>query len=115
MIRIRTPAIRDTMGAIVRWKLMDTSLQGPKRPESGLRAGLERIGGLTPGAQAAVECDGSQVPHGAQRSGRECRNAAELAVHDHAARGVRQVLVDAQLELATRQEHRPRDVCHLVS
>src|SRR5437899_12384177 len=86
--------------AVARARMSAPGLQASR---SGFLAGLQRIADFAPGFHAAVERDGALKSHGAQSGCRERRDVAQLAARDDAARGVRQILVDTQVELAARQ------------
>src|SRR4051794_5324992 len=66
--------------------------------------------GFRPRVEAAVERDGAHVAHRPQRRRRERGDLAELAVRENADRRVRELLVDAQLELSARDVARARQM-----
>src|SRR5882672_7197060 len=72
--------------------------------------GLNRVAGLAPGAEAAVERDGTRETHAPERRRSDGRDLAELAVRENSHRGIRKDVVDTQLELAAWDVQRPRHV-----
>src|SRR5207249_958166 len=89
------------------------ALRDPRRRVGSRRTLLERVAGLRPDVDAAVECDGAAVAHGTEGCRRKGGDLAVLTVGEDPHRRVGQLLVDAELELAPGDVARAWQVARL--
>lgn len=80
----------------------------------GLATRLQRIAQLTPSLHSAIQRHRVQKTHLAQCRCREGRDVAQFAAGEDAPGGIGQILVDAQLELTSREQPCTRNVTALV-